>query len=125
MKTQKLSGQSLISSLWIFILFNMTFRDFHQFLNKGYIEEMMHSKVTQPELLLFALLLEIPIAMIVLSKFLGPVANQWTNTIAAIPMVLGMLSLLPEADMDDIFFTTMQLLALICIAIIAWRPNST
>ena len=41
-------------------------------------------QVTQGLLLVFAILLEIPIAMIFVSRILKPGANRWANTVAAV-----------------------------------------
>ena len=41
MLTLPADRRPLLSSLWAFILFNMIFRDLHQFLAPGYIKQMM------------------------------------------------------------------------------------
>ncbi len=53
------------STLWIFILFNMTFLDIHSFLKPGFIEEIMTGTIdgvqmTQKLLLLGAIMMEMP-----------------------------------------------------------------
>ncbi|MEO0735121.1 MAG: DUF6326 family protein [Bacteroidota bacterium] len=114
--TKQVSPQALLSSLWIFILFNMTFRDFHQFLAPGYIEEMMAMEVANLSLLFYGIILEIPIAMVVLARILPDGANRWANLGAASIFLLGLLSNLNWSDYDDVFFATANVLA--CGAII-------
>ena len=61
--------------------------------------------------------------MVVLPKILGETANRWANSIAAITLVLGMLSTVPQADMDDYFFMGVQSLALVGILYITFKPK--
>ena len=117
--------QTLLSTLWIFILFNMIFRDLHEFLAEGYIEEMMALEISDKALLLYGFLLEIPISMVLLSRVLNAKANKWTNIIAASITMLGIISTLPAGDLDDIFFGMIKIAAFIAIFFIAWQlPHS-
>ena len=55
-----------LSTLWIVVLFNITFRDFHEFLRSGYLEELLAmttngAEVSQGLLLASAIVLQIPI----------------------------------------------------------------
>ncbi len=113
--------QMVLSTLWIFILFNIIFRDLHEFLNEGYMQELMTLKVSETEKLLYGFLLEIPVAMVLLSRILNDNANKWTNVIAGGAMLLGMLGSLYSADMDDTFFTIINAAALLAILRTAWK----
>ena len=67
-------------------------------------------------LLAFAILLEIPIAMIIVSRILKPGPNRWANTIAAVittAFVAGGGSLTPHY----VFFATVEVA---CMALIVW-----
>jgi len=121
MINNKIEPRTLLSILWIFILFNMIFRDLHEFLNEGAIEEMMSLKIPESTMLLYGLILEIPIMMVLLSSILGNKANKWTNIIAASITMLGIISSLPAGDLDDIFFGTMNVGAFIGIIYTAWK----
>lgn len=121
MKKRKIESQALLSTLWIFVLFNMIFRDLHQFANEGFIEELMSQKIKEELVLVFGFILEIPIAMVLLSRVLNDKANKWANTVASIITLLGLLSTLPSADMDDVFFTIVESAALLAIILIAWK----
>src|SRR3989337_661430 len=64
-------------------------------------------QVTQGLLLVFAILLEIPIAMILVSRILKRGANRWANTVAAVittVFVVGGGSL----DLHSVFFATVE-----------------
>lgn len=81
-----------LSTLWIVIMFNMVFADILEFMLPGELEAMMTGtaaefSITQEIMLVFAILLEIPIAMIILSRLLKYRANRWANIIASIRML--------------------------------------
>ena len=119
MKTTRINPQSLLSTLWIFILFNIIFRDLHQFLAEGYIQDMIDLRLSEKSLLFYAFILEIPIAMVLLTRILMPKTNKWFNLIAASIMLIGLLFGLPSADLDDIFFTVVNMISLVAIGRIA------
>lgn len=80
-KTTKMDIKVKLSTLWIFVIFNMVFADIVGFMNPGALEEIITGavgiEITQELLLVFSILLEIPIAMIVLSRILQYRANRW------------------------------------------------
>ena len=126
MAKNKLSSQALLSTLWVFILLNMIFRDLHQFGKSGFIEEMMKGVVngvliTEELMLLGGFLAEIPILMVLLSRILPDKANKWANVIASVITMLVLLSGLTSADMDDMFFLLIEVVAFIAIIVIAWK----
>ena len=109
-----------LSTLWVVVMFNMVFADILTFINPGALQELWAGQagveVTQGLLLGFAILLEIPIAMIVVSRVLNPMANRWANTVAAAitaVFVVGGGSL----DPHYVFFATVELA---CMALIVW-----
>lgn len=121
MKQNKINPQVILSTLWIFILFNIIFRDLHEFLNEGFVRELMTLQVTELEKLLYGVMLEIPIAMVLLSRVLNEKSNRWTNLAAGVMMLLGLLAGLTTADLDDVFFSCMNAAALLLVIRTAWR----
>jgi hypothetical protein len=129
MTRQKIKPQALLSTMWIFILFNMIFRDLHQLGKKGFLEEIMTGVVNGVEItgelmLVGGVLVEIPILMVLLSRILNNKVNKWANIIASVITMLVLVSGLPYADMDDIFFMIIEVVAFISIIIIAWKLPS-
>jgi hypothetical protein len=64
-------------------------------------------------------MLEIPIAMVLLSRVLEYRVNRWANIIAgaiAIPLVIG----IGPKDLDDMFFAIIEVVALALIIWFAW-----
>ncbi|TAI49003.1 DUF6326 family protein [Flagellimonas allohymeniacidonis] len=124
MKKHEIERRPLLSTLWIFVLFNMIFRDLHQFANAGFVQELMSLEVREELVLVFGFVLEIPIAMVLLSRILRDKANKWVNFLAVVITLLGILSALPSADMDDVFFAVMESAALVAIILVSWRLPS-
>jgi hypothetical protein len=119
--------KALLSTLWIFVLLNIIFRDIHEFFRPGLLKEMMAgvvngNKVTEEVMLIGAIMVEIPILMVLLSRILNYRINRWVNIIIGaitIALVIGM----GQKDLDDLFFTTVEVIALSVIIWLAgkWR----
>ena len=114
-----------LSTLWVFIMFNMVFADILSFMYPGFLKEVMtgHAggvQITPGFLLVAAVLTEVPIAMIVLSRVLKHGANRWANIVAGvitIAYVAGGSSTYPHG----IFFTAVQVACALLIIWYAWR----
>lgn len=108
------------STLWVFVMFNMVFADIVGFLNPGTLEEMMAMKPSQGLLLTFSILLEIPIAMIVLSRLLKYRANRLANMIAG---VITMLLVMGggNTSLSYVFFATIEVACMAYIVWCAWK----
>lgn len=111
--------KSKLSTLWIFVMFNMVFADIVGFLNPGTLEEMMAMEPSQGFLLVFSILLEIPIAMIVLSRILEYKANRWANIIAGAITILWVIGG-GNASVSYIFFATIEVACMLLIIWYAW-----
>ena len=110
-----------LSTLWIFVMFNMAFADIVGFINPGALEEIMTSMdVTQGFLLIAALLVEIPIAMIVLSRVLKYSVNRWANIIAGVITILWVIGG-GNTSLSYIFFATIEVLCMLLIIWYAWK----
>jgi len=78
-----------LSISWIFVLLNVIFRDIHELFRPGLLAEMMTGTVngvqmTEGTLLVAGIMLEIPIAMVLLSRVLPYRINRWANLIASV-----------------------------------------
>ncbi len=119
---QTMAVKAKLSSLWMFFLFNIIFRDIYEFVKPGFIEEIMSSSnpATEQMLLLGGVMIQVPIAMVLLSRLLPYGTNRWTNMIVA--MIYGVL--LPSfgvTDLDDAFHLIMEVAALSAVIWSAWR----
>jgi Sec-independent protein secretion pathway component TatC len=101
-------------------MFNMVFADILTFINPGALQALWAGKtgvtLTPVLLLVFAVLLEIPIAMIFLSRVLKPAASRWVNTIAAVITTLFVVGG-GSPDPYYIFFAAAEIG---CMALIVW-----
>ena len=109
-----------LSTLWVVVMFNMVFADILTFIKPGALQELWAGQagvhITPGLLLGFAILTEIPIAMIFASRILKPKANLWANTVAAVittAWVVGGGSLTPHY----VFFAAVEVA---CMALIVW-----
>jgi Sec-independent protein secretion pathway component TatC len=120
MNSDKVDIRARISTLWIVVMVNMVFADILTFIKPGELQAMWDGQkgphITQGLLLAFAILLEIPIVMIFLSRVLNGAANRWANTGAALVTVVfvvagGMLTV------HYVFFAAVEAA---CMALIVW-----
>ena len=111
--------------LWVFIMFNMVFADILSFMYPGFLKEVLTGYVgglhiTPGFLVAAAVLTEVPIAMIVLSRVLKPRANRWANIVAGvitIAYVIGGSTRSPHG----IFFSAAQVACALLIVGYAWK----
>lgn len=115
-----------LSLFWIFIMINMAFADIIGLMVPGYLAKIVAGGpidgivITLPLLLIGAILLEIPTAMILLSRLLKYGINRWLNIIAAVITIIyvtGMNS--PTAVYW--FFCSMEILACLVVIVMAWK----
>lgn len=110
-----------LSTLWTVVMFTMVFADILTFMTPGALKEIVQGKtevtITQPLLLVFAILLEIPILMIWLSRQLRYTFNRWANIIAAIITILFVIGG-GAWYLHYLFFATVEV---ICMALIIWH----
>ena len=109
-----------LSILWVVVMFNMVFADILTFIKPGALQGLWAGQagvqITDGLLLMFAILLEIPIAMIVLSRILQPEANRWANTAAAVITTLFVVGG-GSADLHYLFFASVEIASM---ALIVW-----
>lgn len=113
--------QTRLSTLWIVVMFNMVFADVF-----GFAMTLMSGDLT-PEsvvpdwgMLIFAIILQIPILMIFLSRLLRRNVNRAANIIAAVATTLFVV-LGASHDIVYYFFAAMEILCMALIALTAWR----
>ena len=122
---QTMAMKAKLSTLWMFFLFNIIFRDIHEFVEPGFMEEVLTgtvngNPVTEHMLLLGGVMIEVPIAMVLLSRILPYSANRWTNMIVAI-LYGAMVPAFGTTDLDDTFHLIMEVAALSTVIWSAWR----
>ena len=124
-KTARMKDMKVkLSTLWVFVMFNMAFADIVAFMNPGTLEDIMTGavgmQITQELLLLFSIILEIPIAMIFLSRVLKYRANRWANIIASVITILFVVGG-GSTTLSYIFFATIEVVCMLLIVWYAWK----
>lgn len=124
-----------LSTMWIFAMFNYLYADIltltlalahPEALKKGYVGGV---PVSQGFMLGAAILMEIPIAMILLSRILRYKVNRWANIIAAVILTVAQaLSFViggtPRIISFYTFFSTIEIVCTLLIVWYAWKwPN--
>jgi len=113
-----------LSTLWVVVLFNMVFADIVGFMTPGELEKIIAGdvgiQITQELLLLFSLLLEIPIAMVFLSRVLTRQVNRWTNILAAIITIMFVIGG-GSSYLSYLFFASVEVVCLLAIVWFSWR----
>ncbi|MDA0268366.1 MAG: DUF6326 family protein [Cyanobacteria bacterium] len=117
--------QAKLSTLWMFYLFNVIFRDIHELIKPGFIEQVMTGtfngiQITEELLLFGGFVAEVPIAMVLFSRLLPYGANRWANIIAAV-ITLAFEINNGTTDLDDTFHMIIEIAALCFIIWSAWR----
>ena len=109
-----------ISTLWIVVMLNMAFADIVGFIQPGALQGVEGPggvPITQGLLLVFALFIEIPIAMIFVSRILKQRANRWANTVAA---VITSVFVVGGGSIELPFYAFFAAVEVACMALIVW-----
>ena len=109
----------ILSTLWIFAMFNYLYADvFGLSFNPAAHSETL--AMTQEAVLAFAIMMEIAIAMVLLSRFLKYGANRWANIIAGTIMTLVQISSLFVGTVPATYYLFFSVIEVACTALIVW-----
>ena len=120
----KMDRKVMLSTLWIFVLFNYLYCDLMSLMDPVLLNQFITGTVEGMEinerfLLGAAILMEIPIAMVLLSRILAHKANRMANIIAGsiktVVMIMTMLMGMPS--LYYLFFGSIEIA---CTAYIVW-----
>ncbi|TFH03396.1 MAG: hypothetical protein E4H14_16740 [Candidatus Thorarchaeota archaeon] len=111
-----------ISTLWIFIMINMLAADIYGFMLPGALQEIIDNTlgITAEFLLIPAVMIEVPIAMIFLSRVLKYKQNRLANIIAVAINLFFVLGLGPSTIVYY-FFVALEVVAMLLIVWLAWK----
>ncbi|RMF21948.1 MAG: hypothetical protein D6756_11485 [Cyanobacteria bacterium J083] len=116
----EIDQKALLSTLWIFVLLNIIFRDLHEFFREGMIEEIVSgTPVSEQVMLMGGIMMEIPILMVLLSRILNYRINRWANIIIG-AVIIALIIGVGQKDLDDIFFATIETIEVIALSAIIW-----
>ena len=123
-KTDKMNVKVKLSILWIVVMFNMLFADVLTLFIPEHLEEIITRstpvQITEELMLVMAIIIEIPIAMIFLSRVLKYRANRWANIIAGVITILFVV-VGGSLVLHYIFFAAIEVVCLSLIIGYAWK----
>ena len=123
-KTDKMNVKEKMSVLWIVVMFNMLFADVLTLFIPEHLEEILTRstpvQLTQELMLVMAIIIEIPIAMIFLSRVLKYRSNRWANIIAGVITILFVVGG-GSLVLHYIFFAAIEVVCLSLIIGYAWK----
>jgi len=121
-----------LSTLWLFAVLNFVYCDVVTLENPSYLKGIIAGNaagilVTPAFLLAAGVLVEIPIAMVLLSRTLKYRGNRWANIVAGGVMTAVQASslLLSTPGLYYVFFSTIEIAATLAIVGYAWKWNNT
>jgi hypothetical protein len=114
-----------LSTFWIVVMINMAFADIIGLMIPGALEKIMAGdagsfQITQEIMLVFAIITEIPIAMIFLSRVLKNKVNRWVNIIASVITIVYIVAG-GSTHLSYIFFAAIEIACLLLIGWYAWK----
>lgn len=117
----------ILSTLWIVVMLNMIFADIVGFMNPGALEDIITGaigfEISQEILLVFSILLEIPIAMVFLSRVLEHRINRWANVVASVITILFVIGG-GSTYLSYLFFASVEVICMLFIIWYAWTWRS-
>ena len=126
---EKKDVKSVLQTLWIFVMLNYLYCDLISNMDSGALKELLEGhvgsiQVNQQFMLGAAILMEIPIAMILLTRVLKYRPNRWSNIIAGSIMTLVQISSLfvgTGLTLHYIFYSTVEIACTLFIIWYAWK----
>ena len=109
------------STLWIVVVCNIAMADIF-----GFMMDLMAGSLTpevqvpQVGMLIFAIIMEIPIVMIILSRILRYGANRWANIIAGVITIVFVIAG-GSLNIVYMFFAAVEIVCLLVIIWNAWK----
>lgn len=130
--TTTVDVKTILSALWVFLSVNYIYCDHLGLMEPGMVKDLLTGRVgsiqvTQGFLLGAAILLEIPFAMIVLSRVLKQGVNRWANIIAAAVLIvvqLGTMRMGTAPSAVYLFYSAIEIACNLVIIWLAWRWNA-
>lgn len=120
-----------LSTLWLFATLNYLYCDVVTIMDPQKLKQFMAGtvggmEITQGFLLGAGVLVEIPIAMVLLSRVLNYRFNRWANIIAGVIMTgVQILTLLPSGPtIYYVFFSIIEIASTSLIVWYAWKWSS-
>lgn len=117
----------MLSWLWVFVMFNYAYADILTLMDSSVLKELVAGsaggmQMNQNFLLAGAVLMEIPIAMVILSRLLKYQVNRWANIIAGVIKTLAVSGsiFVGTPAFYYLFFAVIEIATTVFIVWYAW-----
>ena len=119
-----LDRKILLSTLWIFAMFNYLYCDVAQGMDANFLKQYISGTVngmqfTEATLLVAGILMEIPIMMVLLSRMLKYKPNRWVNSIAGTIMTIIQTVTLFAAK-PTLYYAFFSIIEIASTALVVW-----
>lgn len=128
---ERLNAKVVLSALWVFAILNYLYCDLLGVMDSKILKELLSGEangihMTEGFLLGSAVLMEIPIAMTLLSRILPFRPNRWANMIAGTAMTVVQIGSLfvGTATTYYLFFSTLEIACTAFIVFYAWNMKA-
>ncbi len=129
---ESVSTKALLSTIWIFASLNYIYCDLIGLMDSVLLKQYLQGTVngipiTQELLISAAVLVEIPMAMVLLSRILRYRANRWANIVAGSIMTIVQIATLFKGTPTNyyLFCSVVEIAATAFVVWIAWNWKST
>ncbi len=116
--------KTILSTLWVFVMFCIAYADIIGFLEPGTLERIINGNVgftlTPAIIVMISLIQALPIAMIVLSRLLRRGVSRWLNIAAVVLTLLYVLGGGNWESASYFVFATLEVVAMLGIIWQAW-----
>lgn len=124
-KTEKIDEKVLLSTLWIFAMFNYLYADILTLFEPGMVEELLNGSVdgiqfTPGFMLGAAILMETAIAMVLLSRILKYKVNRWANIIVGLLHTIAVFASMFVGTAPAPFYMFFGTIEIVCTLFIIW-----
>ena len=115
-----------LSTLWLFAILNYLYCDVVGLMDPGLLKQFITGtvggmQINQGFLLGAAILMEIPISMVLLSRVLKYGANRWANIIAGAIMTVVQFSTLFFGSAPTTYYLFFSVIEITCTVLIVWN----
>jgi len=120
------NAKRTLSALWIFVTLNYLYCDVVSLIDPGQLKQYIAGHVNgigdiSPGFLLgTAILVEIPISMVLLSRLLKYRANRWANIAAGAIMTVVQFVTLFVGSGPAMYYTFFSIIEIVCTLFIVW-----
>jgi len=117
--------KTILSTLWIFVMFNYLYCDVlglmdPVLLNQYLLGNLEGMKIDEEFLLGASILMEIPIAMILLSRILAQKINRWANIITGLIMTIVMIATMFIGSGPTNYYLFFGIIEIVTTSFIVW-----